>query len=541
MPPIPPIVPAVAKVIPPPIRRHHKPITFLLVVTVIVGLVGWATSGFGTVFQTAPPAGSCALANPAFCETFDAPAGTGNRSGQLNGTLWGVSHIGDQNQGGPANGWAQAQLALCNGSQVITPPNDIQVCNGHLVEGMYDNGGVTPITIYPKQPFDFAGRTGRVTFDVSNDSQGSHAAWPEFWITDQPVPSPFAHEDSLWSLPRNGFGIRFAGFSNNGCPQGGDYVGVDSAITVSNYVENDTFNGGNLQITGLDCVKKPTAAGQLNHYEIDVSTSKLEVYGTDAGTTAPLKHLATIPVALTFTRGVIWLEDVHYNGDKFNSQGTHAFTWDNVGFDGPVLPRDLTYDVNDNMTVAHQANNGLQELNLGWSLAPGQGKTFTVNNVASPSTASGALLMFGFWSEAPPPFSFDYAINGHVHSFAWPYPDTKSFTPKTLAIPLVMTDLQAGTNTLTLSPAVVMNVFNIDLALLGAGGGGVSGTPVPTATVVNVPATATSVSATSTALPTTPPTTQATVTPAAQTCTVIATMNGVDTRYTRPLSECANQ
>lgn len=36
-------------------------------------------------------ASDCGLPNPAFCETFDSPDGNGNRSGDLNGTLWGVS------------------------------------------------------------------------------------------------------------------------------------------------------------------------------------------------------------------------------------------------------------------------------------------------------------------------------------------------------------------------------------------------------------------------------------------------------------------
>ena len=78
--------------------------------------------------------------------------------------------------------------------------------------------------MYPKQPFDFAGRTGTVSFDVSNDTQGTHAAWPEFWITDTPVPAPFNHFNSWLSLPKNGLGIRFAANGEIGshgiCPNG---------------------------------------------------------------------------------------------------------------------------------------------------------------------------------------------------------------------------------------------------------------------------------------------------------------------------------
>jgi hypothetical protein len=426
---------------------------------------------------------ACGLTNPAFCDTFDSPAGTGNRSGQLNGLVWGVSHVtGNQNFSSPSNGWVSASLLICGTTQTVAPPNDVFICNGQLVEGQNDGGSVTALTMYPKQPFDFAGRTGKVTFDVSNDSQGNHAAWPEFWITDKPVPSPFAHEDSFKSLPQNGLGIRFAGYSGGTCPEGSGYVGVDSAITISNYVENDTFNGGDLNINGLDCVRKSTSASNLNHYEIDVAQNQIDVYGTDAGTTSPLKHLTSISnVNLSFTRGLIWIEDAHYNADKFNSQGTHSFTWDNVGFDGPVLPQDRTYDVPDNSMP-----------NLGYFVPAGTTKSFTIPGVGL-TNATGALLTYGFYVQSAP-FTMAYTLNGHSHTLAWPYPYTLTFSPMTLGIPLVLGEVIVGANTLTVTPPVNMHIFNVDIVMVGAGGppGGTptdtptpmppTDTPVPTAT-----------------------------------------------------------
>jgi hypothetical protein len=504
-------------------RRNLALATCCLAVAIVLVapiLGSWSWLSTTATAASAPPAGTCGLASPAFCETFDAPAGIGNRSGQLNGIVWGASHVtGEQNIGAPLNGWSPGRLTLCGANQILTPPGDILICGGRLVEGMDDNQEVQALTMYPKQPFDFAGRTGKVTFDVSNDTEGNHAAWPEFWMTDKPVPSPFAHEDTLWSLPQNGFGIRFAGFTDSRgagttCPQGGNaYVGVDSAITVKNYVENDSFNGGNLAVKGIDCVKKATTAGQLNHYEIDVSQNQIDVYGTDAGTTSPLKHLTTISNAnLGLTRGLIWIEDVHYNGNKFNNQGAHSFTWDNVGFDGPALPRDLTYDVNDSLTPSGLLgrNNGLPVVNLGWGVSANTTKTFSVSGVVSPGTATGALLTFGFWYEATPPFAINYAINGHAHTQAWPYPDNKSFTPRTLAIPLSLSELQAGTNTLAITPPVYMNIMNVDLVMVGAGGGGGSQgntssgpTPVPQEVPTSTPVTA--VIPTSTSVPVSTP------------------------------------
>ena len=58
---------------------------------IILASVLAATAGA----QTSAPSGCTFLgapgAVPAFCDTFDQPAGTGNRSGDLNGAVWGVS------------------------------------------------------------------------------------------------------------------------------------------------------------------------------------------------------------------------------------------------------------------------------------------------------------------------------------------------------------------------------------------------------------------------------------------------------------------
>jgi len=341
--------------------------------------------------------------------------------------------------------------------------------------------------MYPKQPFDFAGRTGTIVFDVSDNSQGSHAAWPEFWMSDKPVPDPFTHEASWEALPQNGFGIRFAAecAANSGC---GNCpvspvvtVGIDSAITISNFVENDSFNGGNLQVINDKCVSEPTGPGQLNHFEIRVSQNQIDVYGTDAFsgtlnlTNTPLKHLATIPnVNLTFTRGLIWIEDAHYNGNKFNTQRTNTFTWDNVGFDGPVLPRDAAYDANDSLIPSSSLGQGGDPGNaLGWFIQANSSQSITVPNIyqTSINNAAGALLTVNF-SPQNPPITLNFSINGHHHTFAWPYPDTNGSTVRTIGIPIPLSDIQAGNNTVIFSTDSIssMIIANLDLVLVGGQG-----------------------------------------------------------------------
>ena len=98
-------------------------------------------------------------------------------------------------------------------------------------------------------------------------------------------------------------------------------------------------------------MRASTGPGNNNHFEIRYSTNQIDVYGTDAGTTGPLIHLATITgFTIPLTRGLLSMEDAHYNGNKGVDpvqQGTHTFSWDNFGFDGPVLPRDVTFDAPD--------------------------------------------------------------------------------------------------------------------------------------------------------------------------------------------------
>src|SRR5262249_8093934 len=220
------------------------------------------------------------------------------RTGDLDPNVWGVSRLlapGLHNPNG-ANASAPTQLVGCDGVIVVSPPHDVMICNGQLREAVNDNTNVTVLAMYPKQPFDFAGRTGTISFDVSNDTQGGHAAWPEFWITDTPVPAPFSHFNSWISFPKNGFGIRFAANGEIGsrwlCPNGNNLdkrrFTVDSAVVSRNYNYEDVVWNGTafaypsatgMKLNILDCVvMSPGPNGPLNHVEVRVAQNLLEVW-----------------------------------------------------------------------------------------------------------------------------------------------------------------------------------------------------------------------------------------------------------------------
>src|SRR5437868_14631629 len=98
----------------------------------------------------------------------------------------------------------------------------------------------------------------------------------------------------------------------------------------------------------MGCVKKsPGPTGPMNHIEIDISPTHVDVFASDPGSDE-MKQIANTDVALPLTRGLVWMEEAHYNADKEpGTQGNHTFAWDNFGFDGPILPRDLGFDVLD--------------------------------------------------------------------------------------------------------------------------------------------------------------------------------------------------
>ncbi len=434
-----------------------------------------------------------------FCDTFDAPAGigNGNRAGDLNGNVWGVSRAigGGVNFGqGEYNQWNATVIQKCDGtSPTVMAPHDIIICNGQLREAsndnntlLFDNGDVTVLAMYPKQPFDFAGRTGTVSFDVSNDTASTHSSWPEFWMSDLPVPAPYNHFDSWQTLPANGFGIRFSAAAPIGmqgtCPNGNNLDKVrwtlDSAVVVRGYVMDDTSGYGQrtaMNVKLLDCVIEPTGVTQMNHIELKIAQNQIDVYATDAGVAASpstLKHIAVITNAnLTLTRGLIWLEDAHYNADKGPperpSQRQHTFAWDNVAFDGPFVYRDFSYDAPDNTLPGKNGS-----MNLGKLAQANQFSSWSVPNMPANPQGTAARVLFNFnGGGGPNPSTINVTVNGHAHSVPWPYPDQLTNTWRTFAVTVPITDLVAGTNTVLLGASTAQAFSNVNIVLVDVPGG----------------------------------------------------------------------
>ena len=343
--------------------------------------------------------------------------------------------------------------------------------------------------MYPKQPFDFAGRTGTVSFDISNDTHGNHGAWPEFWLTNLPIPAPFNHSASPHlALPEHGFGIRFTSSAAAGeygsCPNGNNLNRrrwtVGSAIVIRNYVMDDTEFGGtrtSMAVKPLDCVvAPPDNSGTTNHIELKISQNQIDIYATDAGVApspSTLKRIGVVSNAnLSFTRGLIWIQDVHYNADKAEtgqgapSQRQHTFVWDNVAFDGPFTYRDFSYDALD----ANQPNAASKTVNLGKASSPNQTASWDVLNMPANPKAASVRVLFNFYQDTASR-TINVIVNGRAHPTPWPYPDTQGFTWRTMAVTIPITDLVPGTNVVQIGGDRDMMTSNVNIVLVNVPGG----------------------------------------------------------------------
>ena len=188
----------------------------------------------------------------------------------MNGSVWGVSRTtGNTNLGGNLyDAWTPTQLATCSGLTSVQPENDVVVCNGQVREGTNDNGTGDDAGDVSEAAVRLRRAVPASLHSTSRMTQGSHAAWPEFWMTDQPIPAPFTHEaSSVLRAMALGCGSRRTSdqarernslrrVRNDSTKR----FTVDSVVVVRDHVADDSFNGGAIKVTPLDCVNESGGA-----------------------------------------------------------------------------------------------------------------------------------------------------------------------------------------------------------------------------------------------------------------------------------------
>lgn len=399
--------------------------------------------------EPGPP--GCGLAAAAFCDTFDAPTANGGREGELDPTTWSVVRAAQAGLGGESLTTGQyavpigtATLPNCRTGlpAKVLPGQDVLICdtistlesNTLLIAAAEQNYGQAAARI--RRPFDFATRTGKIVFDATLNPTGL-LGWVSLSITEDPIGAPSylkVQNEENGAVPRNALEIHF----NQNC-QVEDEVSVSYIISVHDYIQT------RVEVADRHCVKmKP---GQLNHVEVDVSTQHVVISASpvseDGVTFAPVEKLAESDLSLAFTSGYVQLGVYNHASVKYSTNhdvDSYIARFDNVGFDGPVLPVEVAAEIPDAMTAAPvpagtpftgAANIGYKLGNLamnGYS-AP---LSFTSIDLAGATSAKITLL---WWSLVPSmnggqgkveDYQLDYRINGGA-------PHAYRYTAKQLA------------------------------------------------------------------------------------------------------------
>jgi hypothetical protein len=432
------------------------------------GTTSGTGAGAGTGGSTATPPdkplpGSCQLDDPAFCEDFETQH-AGGESGPLDEARWGVSRWSHELQNlfkfypaSTAAGYSPPATFCGAEFSNLLFPDSFAICDGEdgagkpskqLHEVFDDTGDFAFHSMLIRQPFDFADRTGIIALDVElkfNRFNVGHGWWVEVWVVEEPVVVPYHGAPAVESFPKNGIGFAFEGFN---CDKEAGLNSV-SRMVISEGHDIVREEGGG------ECFQ--TEEGVLNHLEIRLSQQHAEVWVSDAGKPETFRQVAEFDdLDLAFTRGFVVAQHSAYNAVKDEGTPAQTYRWDNVGFDGPALPRVRGYDVPD--------NDGEGGQRFGWEVG-GSGETFQVEGVDL-ADAQLAVFNVSFWPYEDNP-ELEYRLNGGAwHGFQGP-DQPGGYSLHSYSMPVDLDELQPGGNTIDLrSPGEPLPIGNLDITVI---------------------------------------------------------------------------
>jgi hypothetical protein len=401
---------------------------------------------------TEPPPGDgppgCGMEAAAFCDTFD-KASPGGRAGDLDDAEWSIARIsGISNPGqGDLEWWQAARSDACGEwRENIGPGTDFFICDegpakGRAVNAYNDGGGFTVQSMRVRKPFDFKDRTGVISFDVDGRSMIylGHGIWWNFMLTEDPEPVPYQDGGALQLFSRRGIGIEFQG--NFMCD---DYDSGKNKISMV-FTEED-YEMVSKVTPDNDCFA--TGIGVMNHVEIHVSETTLDVFVSDAGKPETLRKLISLDqqsapnmFPLKFSKGYVHLQHSHYNADKTERMPAYAsYQFDNVAFDGPAHPTPRAYMVPDSGTTSRDGKN------VGYELDPtGIKHVLPGVDMAGAKNAVLTLNTVSFTSED----TLGYRFNGGAwHDVEFFFPGDPGGGARPFVLPVEMGELVDGDNML---------------------------------------------------------------------------------------------
>jgi hypothetical protein len=383
-----------------------------------------------------------------------------------------------------------ATLPTCRAGQpqTVLPADDSLICtptstiaSNHLLAAVAaQNYGQNSYRI--RQPFDFAGRTGRIVFDTDT-AMHTLLGWISLAVTEDPAPIPGysiggqgQNNDEGGSSPRRGFIVVF-----QACNQNFDQYAVRLI---------DVFEGHRDSLhtpSSMNCLA--AKEGSLSHIEVRVSQQRIEVYGTPDSANGTSFATPTLiygaDVSLPFSRGYVHLTVHNHASHKYSNRDAWFGRFDNLGFDGPVVNNFREYELPDAL-VSGTSSSGTPLVNLGYRVrdaADGPQQTLAFNNV-SLTDVTAARLSFASWYLiiAEPEANFaNYKLKFRFNGGPW---RERAFTAEELALlkntrqwgqlgqiaDVPLSDLVEGRNTLEFVTQGVPQgyppaVWSIDLVL----------------------------------------------------------------------------
>jgi hypothetical protein len=403
-----------------------------------------------------PSATGCSLPSAAFCESFEGARNiSGNRNGDWSTARFSAARWHPDLSSDPDH-VNRAQIPACRSGAVANPlpAADSLVCNpssairSHygLTSTAVQNYGDNSYRI--SQPFDVAGRTGTIDFDVSLYMQGALLGWPTLAFTSQPYSAPsYLADNSGAATPREGLEVQF----NSLCADAGAWTAFLKVRTYHLFRETLLHDEHGAESGCTSNVK--TAAGRLNHVQVRVSQSHIEVWVSDASADGvhygPLKRTFSAPLALTFSRGYVYVGVHNHATVKYANLPSWTVLWDNIAFDGPRVPASRVSQVS---AAATPSGSGL---NMGYWLPATGTAPLGLPGVSTANVTSATLVFDAFadsisnsnWSG----FRFSYRLNGKGWHSAALSADEIALMPRassfSFSLPVDPHELVNGTNT----------------------------------------------------------------------------------------------
>ena len=371
---------------------------------------------------------ACGLAAAAFCDTFDRPASAGGRAGELDPARWSAGRLQPQLPTAPGQTFAigTATLPACRADlpAKVFPDHDTVICDANehihsphlLVAAAAQNYGINSYRI--RQPFDFAGRTGKIVFDAEGYNR-QLLGWISIEVTEDPIAVPsyaVLTNDEGGIIPKNGLELQFNQTCNTSPPT---LFAVTAVHVFHDYADTIAYADyrGPKQ---APCVA--ASVGQLNHFEVEVSQNRVAVFvspaSADGVTFAPAALMFETPVDLPFTRGYVHISTHNHATRKYsegNSMDAWVARWDNVGFDGPILSGWREAEVPDAQSPVAGAS---PAMSIGYRVADeAQGPAQTLHFAGvDPHGATSARIALSAWylddSSPLTNFNLRYRLNG---------------------------------------------------------------------------------------------------------------------------------